>query len=68
MELQLISRTQSQSSGSGSQSQRGSTGSLKDVVISVAKDAMENSPVSDMWPAISKVGRTPTGNNKRSIQ
>ena len=41
---------------------------LTDVVIQVAKDGVENSPVSDMWPSISKVGRTPTGNNKRSIQ
>ena len=41
--------------------------SLKDVVIAVAKDAIENSPVSPEWPSISKVNRPPTGNNKRSI-
>jgi len=56
---------------------------LKDVIVAVAKQAIEDSPVSGMWPSIAKdvvmvssrktkssrmvPRRKPTGNNKRSI-
>jgi len=41
---------------------------MRDTVIDIAKQAIENSPVSATYPSISKVGRPPTGNNKRSIK
>ncbi len=41
---------------------------MRDTIIDIAKEAVENSPVSATYPSISKVNRPPTGNNKRSIK
>ena len=41
---------------------------MRDTVVDIAKQAIENSPVSATYPSISKVNRPPTGDNKRSIK